>query len=76
MPTFDVFEAKSNLSKLLEAIESGQEEGNGLPVAKLAPLTARPSGKRLGVAKGLFKVPGDIDQDNLLIAGLFMGEAD
>ncbi len=79
MPTFNVLEAKSNLSRLLEAIENGQESEiiiarNGKPVARLAPLRPKSTGKRLGVAEGLFEVPEDIDRDNAVIAGLFNGE--
>jgi antitoxin (DNA-binding transcriptional repressor) of toxin-antitoxin stability system len=78
MPTFNVLEAKSNLSRLLEAIESGRESEiiiarNGKPVARLAPLRPRSAGKRLGVAEGLFEVPDDIDRDNAVIARLFNG---
>jgi antitoxin (DNA-binding transcriptional repressor) of toxin-antitoxin stability system len=42
---------------------------NGRPVAKLVPLTTAPSGKRIGVAKGLFVVPDSIDNDK--VAKLF-----
>jgi antitoxin (DNA-binding transcriptional repressor) of toxin-antitoxin stability system len=79
MPTFNVLEAKSNLSRLLEAIESGRESEiiiarNGRPVARLAPLRSKPMGKRLGVAEGKFRVPEDIDRDRALIERMFNGE--
>jgi antitoxin (DNA-binding transcriptional repressor) of toxin-antitoxin stability system len=78
MPTFNVLEAKSNLSRLLEAIESGRESEiiiarNGRPVARLAPLKSKPEGKRLGVAEGRFEVPENIDRDNALIERMFGG---
>lgn len=79
MPTYNVLEAKSNLSRLIHAVESGRESEiviarNGKPVARLVPLSARPVGKRLGVAAGMFKIPENIDEDNELIARLFNGE--
>ena len=54
--TFDVHEAKSNLSRLLEVVEQGEEviiARHGVPVAKLVPV---PRGKRrLGTMRGLIK---------------------
>ncbi|MFL9828554.1 type II toxin-antitoxin system Phd/YefM family antitoxin [Rhodoplanes sp. SY1] len=53
MPTVDIFEAKSSLSRLIEAVESGAETEiiiarNDRPVARLVPLSivARPPGRR------------------------------
>ena len=45
MPTIDIEQAKSSLSKLVKAIESGVEQEiiitrDGKPVAKLVPLHA------------------------------------
>jgi prevent-host-death family protein len=76
MTTYNVLEAKSNLSRLIDAVESGRESEiiiarNGRPAARLVPLADLPSGPRLGVAKGLFEVPGDIDGANDEIARLF-----
>jgi prevent-host-death family protein len=76
MATYNVLEAKSNLSRLIEAVESGRENEiiiarNGKPAARLVPIAAAPAGPRLGVAKGLFKVPDDIDGANDEIARLF-----
>ncbi len=78
MPTYNVLEAKSNLSRLIEAVESGRESEiviarNGKPAARLVPIMQRPIGKRLGIAKGLFKSPDDIDADNDLILRMFLG---
>jgi antitoxin (DNA-binding transcriptional repressor) of toxin-antitoxin stability system len=71
-----MLEAKSSLSRLVEAIESGKEREiiiarNGRPAAKLVPITAFGSDKRIGVAKGLFVIPDGIDQSNKQIADLF-----
>jgi len=79
--TYNVLEAKSNLSRLIDAVESGRETEiiiarNGKPAARLVPLNPKPIGKRLGVAEGLFEVPEDIDQDNAYIEKLFNGEID
>ena len=79
MQTVNMLQAKSSLSRLVEAIEQGQEREimiarNGRPVAKLVPLDTAPSGKRIGVAKGLFVVPDSIDTHNDEVAQLFMGK--
>lgn len=74
----DVHEAKTNLSRLLDAVESGAESEiviarNGKPVGKLVPIT-RPRVSILGIAKGEFVVPDDIDELNPEIDKLFHGE--
>jgi prevent-host-death family protein len=81
MTTVNVLEAKTNLSRLIEAVESGREREiviarNGKPAAKLVALEAEPAGKRLGVAEGLFDVPEDFDRDNTAIERLFTGGGD
>lgn len=74
----NMLEAKSNLSRLVEAVESGAEKEiiiarNGRPAAKLVPIGRQAVGKRIGVAKGKFTVPDTIDEQNELIAELFYG---
>lgn len=76
MATVNMLEAKSSLSRLVEAVESGMEREiiiarNGKPAAKLVPLHVAGTGKRLGVARGKFKVPKNIDLPNKDIAKLF-----
>lgn len=76
MPSVNIFEAKTNLSKLLESIESGREQEviiarNGKPIARLVALNTFPADKRIGVAKGKFRVPDSIDADNDAIHKLF-----
>ncbi len=73
-----MLEAKSNLSRLVEAVESGAETEiviarNGRPAARLLAIAQPSAGHRLGVAKGLFKVPESIDGDNDRVAELFLG---
>ncbi len=56
MAAYNVHEAKSNLSKLLEQVEDGEEviiARHGTPVAKLVPISSK---KRvLGSMRGLLK---------------------
>jgi len=78
MPFVNMLQAKSTLSRLVEAIERGQAREiiiarNGRPAAKLVPMDAVPAGKRIGVAKGKFKVPDSIDAHNEEVARMFLG---
>ena len=78
MHAVNMLQAKSNLSRLVEAIEQGKEREiiiarNGRPAARLVPLEASPPGQRIGIAKGAFMVPDDIDAHNDEVAGLFLG---
>ena len=79
MRSVNMLQAKSTLSRLVEAIELGREAEiviarNGRPAAKLVPIShVAASTPRLGVAKGLFEVPDDIDAANGEIAELFAG---
>ena len=78
MSQVNMFEAKTTLSRLVDLVESGQEKEiviarNGRPAARLVPVrSARPS-RRIGVAKGKFQVPDDIDADNAEVARLLFG---
>ena len=81
MSIVNMLEAKSNLSRLVGAVESGRETEiviarNGRPAARLVPMKAGPAGKRIGVAKGKFVVPDDIDAHNAEIEALFNGTAE
>jgi antitoxin (DNA-binding transcriptional repressor) of toxin-antitoxin stability system len=80
MQAVNMLQAKSSLSRLVEAIEQGEEREiviarNGRPAAKLVPLDTGPTGKRIGVAKGVFVVPDSIDAHNDEVARLFIGGA-
>ena len=79
MQTVSMFQAKTTLSKLVEAVESGREKEiiisrHGMSVAKIVSITRQPIQQRIGVAKGLFVVPDTIDESNELIARLFAGD--
>lgn len=60
MTTVNMLEAKTSLSKLVEAVESGAETEiiiarNGKPAAKLVSIDAEPTKKvRLGLAAGKY----------------------
>jgi prevent-host-death family protein len=80
MTTVNMLEAKTQLSRLVDAVESGAEDEiviarNGRPAARLVPLASKP--KRpviLGLAKGLFEPPEDINALDKEAAALFFGE--
>ncbi|MFA7608157.1 MAG: type II toxin-antitoxin system Phd/YefM family antitoxin [Rhodocyclaceae bacterium] len=78
MQAVNMLQAKSSLSRLVEAIEQGQEREiviarNGRPAAKLVPMDTVQVGKRIGLAKGKFEVPDTIDAHNEEVADLFLG---
>lgn len=78
MKSINMLEAKSSLSRLVEAVEQGREAEiiiarNGRPAARLVPIAPVGSGQRIGIAKGLFEVPDDIDTRNDEVAALFYG---
>ncbi len=80
MQAINMLQAKTNLSRLVEAIEQGTEREiviarNGRPVAKLVPVSDVPIERRIGVARDLFVVPDDIDAHNRDVARLFRGES-
>lgn len=75
-----MLEAKTNLSRLVDAIERGAEREiviarNGRPVARLVPVVEGSIQKRIGVARGRFEVPDDIDAHNAAVARLFAADA-
>lgn len=74
----NVFEAKTDFSKLIRLVESRREEyitvaRNGKPVAKIVPYETAPVSKRIGIAKGKFTIPDDFDAGNEEIAAMLMG---
>ncbi|KJK21395.1 prevent-host-death protein [Burkholderiaceae bacterium 16] len=78
MQAVNMGQAKSSLSRLVKAIEQGQEREiiiarNGHPAAKLVPIDAVPVGQRIGIAKGKFDVPDTIDAHDEEIVRLFIG---
>lgn len=78
MTTVNIFKAKTELSRLVEAVESGAESEiiiarNGKPAARLVPLETKKTKKRIGVAKGKFVAPGLDPEFDAEIAALFLG---
>jgi|688.fasta_scaffold11754_13 antitoxin (DNA-binding transcriptional repressor) of toxin-antitoxin stability system len=76
MATINMFEAKSNLSRLVDDIEQGREREiiiarNGKPAARLVAMDEAPAPLRIGAAKGQFEVPECIDAHNDIVARLF-----
>lgn len=79
MVQINIFEAKTKLSKLVEAVESGQEAEiiiarNGKPAARLVPLETKPKGKRIGVAEGKFVPPEPDPELDEIVAAMLRGE--
>ncbi len=79
MNSINMLEAKSTLSRLVEAVESGRESEiviarHGRPVARLVAMDVLPAPPRLDVAKGLFVVPDNIDLHQEEVAALFTGQ--
>lgn len=78
MTAINMLEAKTHLSRLVDALERGAEREiviarNGKPVARLVAMTESPVGQRIGVARGRFEVPDDIDAHGAEVARLFAG---
>lgn len=86
MPTFNMLDAKSNLSRLVEAVESGAEAEiiiarNGKPAARLVPIAAGVDvSRRLGLLAGKYpELSMSLEEFNAQdaeIAALFYGEID
>ena len=77
METVSLFDAKTHLSRLVDRIASGADaeiviSRNGKPVARMVPIASDAS-RRIGIAKGRFDVPDDIDAHNAQVAELFLG---
>ncbi|MHA6644140.1 type II toxin-antitoxin system Phd/YefM family antitoxin [Mesorhizobium sp. A623] len=77
-----MLEAKTTLSKLVEAVESGAEaeiiiSRNGKPAARLVPIDAAPKTKlRLGLARGKYP-PFDYEKFQALdaeVAAMFLDD--
>ena len=78
MNAVNMLQAKSSLSRLVDAIERGTEREiiiarSGRPAAKLVPINQSTPEQRIGCAKGLFEVPDSIDTSNDEVSRLFLG---
>ena len=65
MQVVNIHAAKTQLSRLIEAVEAGEEiiiARAGKPVARLVPISpAMPEKRRLGALNGKFNIPDDFD---------------
>ena len=78
--TVNIFEAKTTLSRLVEAVENGTVREiviarNGKPAARLVPIARKAEGPRIGAAKGKFVAPEPDAELDAEIAELFQGPA-
>jgi prevent-host-death family protein len=79
MRTVNIFEAKTQLSRLVAAVESGEEAEiiiarDGKPAARLVSLAPKAKGPRIGVAKGLFVAPDPDPELDAEIEAMFLGD--
>ena len=66
MPVVNIHKAKTELSRLVAAVEKGEEAEiiiarNGKPAARLVPLASKSAKRRIGFLKGKLKIPDDFD---------------
>jgi prevent-host-death family protein len=77
MQIVSLFDAKIHASRLIDQIATGAEteiviSRNGKPVARVVPIQEDVS-CRIGLAKGEFKVPDDIDKHKVEVVTLSRG---
>ena len=64
MKTVNIHEAKTHLSKLIDAAAKGEPfiiAKAGKPMVKVMPIDAPEAPRRLGFMRGEFTVPDDVD---------------
>ena len=74
----NMLEAKTDLSKLVRKLETGQEEiiiiaRNGVPVAQMTLIPPQRDTRRIGVAEGVFRVPDGFDDWDREVSDMFGG---
>ncbi len=79
MHTTSIFDAKTHLSRIIADLADGKDDEvqilkRGKPVATLSAVKTADTSQRIGVARGKFIVPDNIDTCNPEIARLFAGE--
>ena len=79
MTQVNMFEAKTDLSKLEKMLETKQEDviylaRNGTAVAQMTLIPKKQEVKRIGIAEGKFKVPEMFDEWDKEIEEMFGGE--
>ncbi|MDE7016955.1 MAG: hypothetical protein K2P65_05175 [Lachnospiraceae bacterium] len=78
MAQVNVLEDKTDLSKLVNLLETKQEEviyleKNGVTVAQMTLIPKKTVRKRIGVAEGKFKVPDEFDSWDKEVEEMFGG---
>lgn len=74
MAVVNVYEAKAQLSKLLDRAAAGEEiilGRNGTPVAKLVPYAGRPEPRTPGRLAGRIEIADDFDETPADLIDLF-----
>lgn len=79
MNTVSLFDAKTHLSRIVDDLLTGKEDRvviarRGKPVVLVTPIMDTDTSRRIGLAKGRFDVPDDIDGTNPTISALFAEE--
>lgn len=79
MTQVNMLEIKDDLTKLVNMLETKQEEiiyltRNGTAVAQMTLIPPKKVQKRIGVAEGKFKVPDEFDAWDQEIEEMFGGE--
>ncbi|OGD93889.1 antitoxin [Candidatus Curtissbacteria bacterium RIFCSPHIGHO2_01_FULL_41_44] len=77
MQIFNIHQAKTNLSKLIEKTQKGEEviiAKAGKPVVKLTPYKEELKPRKPGLWKGKIWVSDDFDEEDPEINKLFYGE--
>lgn len=67
MAQVNLLEAKTDLPKLVQLLETHQEEAilitkDGTPVVEMKLVKRKPTSKRIGIAKGKLHVPDNFDK--------------
>lgn len=77
--TVNVHEAKTHLSRLLEAVEAGEDvviARAGKPVARLVPAAARTRPRTPGAWRGQGWIADDFDETSEELIAAFHGDGD
>ena len=67
MRQYNMYEAKTNLSKIVKQLEEKKEDyivlsRKGKPIIKMMLIDDNPKEKLFGCAKGMFEIPDDFDE--------------
>lgn len=77
MQIINIHQAKTNFSKLVEKVQSGDEiviGKAGKPVAKLVGYKKQTKPRKLGLLKGKITIPDNFDDEDEEINKLFYGK--